>query len=168
VKKLSDSIENIENDEKYEMTTFGKVLVTSLIWILLIVATYFIAIKPQLDANKIITPPEGTMLTEMKGDSLVFSVRFEANQTILTEDDYEILRNTAEFAKTNADFAVYIEAYAPNTTDANFDKTLSNSRADAAGEYLSYLGVDRAKIVRIGLATDSIDTSNRLYIYFRK
>ena len=165
---MSDNSDNIENDAKYEMTTFGKVLITSLAWILVIVAVYLMWVKPQIDADEIVNPPAGTMLTDMQGDSLVFSIKFEANQTILTEEDFEILRNAAEFAKKNAGLAVYIEGYSPNTTDPDSDKQLADSRADAAGEFLNYLDVNETKIVRVGITTDSIDTSNRLYIYFRK
>ena len=99
----------------------------------------------------------GTMLT-CTGKTPAY---FALNSSVLSADDKENLKRVAKHLKKHTHEKVKIIGFTDSTGPADYNKKLSEQRAQSAANYLISLGIASDRISTKGMgATDFVDSNN--------
>lgn len=102
-----------------------------------------------------VVPPETTPVCDKKQ-----TVRFDFNVSDLRPEAREVLDNLAKCMAANAGWRLTVEGHADERGTTDYNLQLGDRRAGSVKDYLSRLGVDKARIRTISYGEEKpVDTS---------
>ncbi len=120
----------------------------------------------QIDSSMVKVKPEPFVLKELEQSEndkeilIAAPLLFNTNSSLLTEESMSELKKVADFVKNKPNTKVWLEGYTDNTGSVAYNKWLSDRRANAAGVFLSYLGVENIYMKGKGIASTNVKGKN--------
>lgn len=104
-------------------------------------------IKEQVQPETTIKDEAPIRFTDWANTQEIKTIHFDFDKSDLRQEDREILKNNAEFLKSNPDILVLVEGHTDERGTVEYNLALAQKRAAAVREYYGQLGVS---LVRIG------------------
>ena len=89
-----------------------------------------------------------------KMNALITKLQFESNSAVLTEPSKMALNEIASMLLKYVDTQVEVQAHSDNTGPSDYNKKLSQKRADAVVQYLEKQSIDRSRLEPLGFGED--------------
>ncbi|WP_177764268.1 OmpA family protein [Flavobacterium sp. I3-2] len=88
-----------------------------------------------------------------KGKAVLY-INFDVDKSIISNDGIETVNEIALALKNNPSIKISIEGHTDNSGNADHNKTLSASRAEAVKEKLTSNGIDKNRLAAVGFGSE--------------
>ncbi|MCG8315110.1 MAG: OmpA family protein [Pseudomonadales bacterium] len=104
---------------------------------------------------------KGCKLKKVRVDEMKLNVRFPTNSSVVTQSSLSEIEAVADFMKKHADLVVDIEGHTDSLGKAEYNKLLSQRRADSVAKVLvETFGIEAGRVNAIGYGEEKPIASN--------